>query len=301
MNKKNIYYDENWCCPFLDLCESKYFTKIFACLEDQLAEQFSEYDFYLYPSNGIYNPPKPIIIQNKKPRILIYFSDETGVDPIYLTKYFDIIFKSYMNNPSISDKVFPFPVGYHKDVIHSEVLPIKDRKINVFFSGTFKWNSRLSFYKELSPLRIIPNKVFYRLPEKLRKYYPTNFSGIFENSIINFTQGFASGLSGNDYSEKLYNSKIVLCPPGNTSPETFRHYEAMRAGCVIVSCELPKNNFYNGAPFVIVKKWKNIRAIISELLADSVRMQKLQNETIFWWKDKCSESAVAKFIIQKLH
>ena len=93
LNEGNIYYDKNWCGPFHQLCEYAYLKGIFVKLEDLFGDSFGDYDYYIYSSNGVYNPPKPIIITNDKPRILFYISDEQSTVPQHLKKYFKIIFK----------------------------------------------------------------------------------------------------------------------------------------------------------------------------------------------------------------
>ena len=99
----------------------------------------------------------------------------------------------------------------------------------------------------------------------------------------------------------MYNIKIALCPPGNTSPETSRHYEAMRAGCVIISTGLPDTRFYKGAPFIILKDWKSLKCTVRELLMQPDKMQELHLATLDWWEDKCSEGAVAKYMTSKIN
>ena len=301
LNEGNIYYDENWCCPFTQLCEYEYLKNIFVILEDLLGDDFKKIDFYIYPNNGIYNPAKPIVIQSNKPRVLIYFSDETGIIPTYLTKYFGVIFKCYMLKNYDNKTIFPFPIGYHKEVTHLPIVPINERSINVFFSGTMKWDSRLSFYKELSPLRFLPDRLFFRLSQKFKRYYPTDCSEIFHDSKINFTSGFATGIPGNEYAHILYNSKIVLCPQGCTSSETFRHYEAMRAGCIIITSDLPDTKFYKNAPFIILKDWKKIKSTVRTLLMQRDKMQELHLATLDWWEEKCNEGAVAKYMTRTIN
>ena len=121
------------------------------------------------------------------------------------------------------------------------------------------------------------------------------------SATINFTSGFATGISGSEYANILYNSKIVLCPKGCTSSETFRHYEAMRAGCIIISSDLPDTEFYKNAPFIILKDWKKINSIVRALLMQPDKMQELHLATLDWWKDKCNEGAVAKYMTSRIN
>ncbi|SVE57637.1 uncharacterized protein METZ01_LOCUS510491, partial [marine metagenome] len=198
MNWDNIYYELGE-ISYDDLCESQYLSKILYYIKESLGDKFDRYDFYIYSSKGIYNLPKPIVISNSKPKVLIYISDEQATVPLYLNKYFIAIFKCYLSKHHDEERIYPFSLGYHKDVPHLSIIPINDRLTNVFFSGNLENDSRLSFYKELSPLRFIPDRVFYQIKKEIKKYFPRDCSNIFKNSIINFTRGFSSGLSGDEY------------------------------------------------------------------------------------------------------
>ena len=299
MNWDNIYYELGE-ISYDDLCESKYLSKILYYIKESLGDKFDRYDFYIYSSNGIYNLPKPIVICNSKPKVLIYISDEQATVPIYLNKYFIAIFKCYLAESHDEEKIYPFPLGYHKDVPELQVIPIAERTTNVFFSGDLEHENRLAFYKELSPLRFFPDRVFYGMKNKIKKYFPRDCSTIFNNSIINFTSGFSSGLSGDEYAKILYNSKIVLCPPGHSSVETFRHFEAMRAGCVVITQRLSNTILYKDAPFIIVDNWGELRSIINNLLRDPEKMKNIHNNTLNWWNDVCSEKAMADYILKQL-
>ena len=107
-------------------------------------------------------------------------------------------------------------------------------------------------------------------------------------------------MSGEDYRRVLYDAKIAICPGGYASRESFRHYEALRAGCVIISEPLPDTRFYRGSPIIVLDDWRNLRGVVRELLREPERLETLHRQTRKWWQDMCCEEAVARFMKEKL-
>ena len=48
------------------------------------------------------------------------------------------------------------------------------------------------------------------------------------------TDGFAQGIDQSEYLDEMAVAKVAPCPPGPNTPDTFRLYEALEAGCVPV-------------------------------------------------------------------
>ena len=99
----------------------------------------------------------------------------------------------------------------------------------------------------------------------------------------------------------MYNSKIAFCPPGNVSNETYRFYEAMFCGCVIVCPVTPKTEIYYNLPVCEVEDFENMGAITTlELLKDDERMKQIQQQSLEYWEKKYSPSAMAQYILSKI-
>lgn len=295
----NIIYREDWCGPYAQLCEAVFLDRIFKEVKDLMNDTFWQFEFYVYSSNGDVNPPKPIVLTNNKPKILIYISDEHSTIPRYLGDYFIAIFKAHLPGSFEEYKLYPFPLGYHQDVPLLPMHSISARENNVFFSGNLNFN-RIYFYKELSLFRLIPSIFYERLIFRIKNWIPKDLSKSFNRSYIQFTDGFKKGIGGTDYATYLHNSKIAICPPGFRSPETFRHFEAMRAGCIIITTELPDTAFYKNSPMVVLKNWTELRITINKLLKNPQRMEDIHVQTLDWWEKVCSEDAVANYIVDKI-
>ncbi|MCL2800136.1 MAG: hypothetical protein FWD28_00055 [Treponema sp.] len=275
-----------------------------------MKDNFNHYIFFIFSYNqkNTDTLPKSITYNSDKKKILIYISEETGYTPDFLSSYYYTIFKSYLRNEKFhSNNIYNFPVGYHDDFLELPYINIRNRTNSVFFIGNLNY-SRLPLYLQLltgininSIFYLIFNEriINYLLNIKIIKYLLTliKFDYKIKDSFIRFTNGFKQGLSGKEYSKKIYDSKIVLCPKGFHSTECFRHYEAMKAGCVIISEKLPSTYLYKDSPIIQVSNWKEGIKIARQLINQDNKLEQLSKKTLEWWNDKCSEEATAKYMI----
>lgn len=98
---------------------------------------------------------------------------------------------------------------------------------------------------------------------------------------------FAGGLDPADYYARLAEAKIAPAPAGPATPDSFRAYEALEAGCVpIVDATCPAYGTVGywdllGAPLPTLDHWDRIDAAIAEQLAlwpDNA------NRCFAWWQ-----------------
>jgi hypothetical protein len=104
---------------------------------------------------------------------------------------------------------------------------------------------------------------------------------------------------GHDYSNQLMDAKISLVPRG-ACPQTFRFFQAMRAGCVVITDVVPSQRFFAGAPAIRLKSWNDLGATVDSLLADSDALNRYSQEALDWWSKYCSEQAVGQYIAATL-
>lgn len=281
---------------FDELFEYPYYSKIILNIKELLKDNFEIYDFLIYSkiAQKVLVDDSEYIPSNKQDNlILFYISDETGHIPLEFAKKCKIVFKVLIKENSI-DNIHYFPLGYaNGDEL--PIIPIQNRKYNVFFMGQLGRN-RMSLFKTFSHTNWIPTDILLLLKQLL----PKDFSSTFPKSIIKFTTGFGSGLNRDEYNKVLYNSKIVICPYGAVTPETFRHYEAMRAGCVIITLKMPEVFPFQNAPIIQLNNWDELVPTIKSLLEDQSKLENFHAATLDWWRTKCSEDAVARYVIEKL-
>lgn len=301
-NLENVFYEESSEYKFSELSESIFIEKIFMELKKELGKDFFCYKFYIFSNHRGKKLPDSYYHKNEQNKILIYLSDENGRSPDTIFNEFIAVFKSYLGDTCTKKNVFPFPLGYVNGVRELPIKPVQSRPINVYYSGNLNMN-RINFYRTFSKLKpvlpsefVITTKIYRKFLLKLN----SNFSDYFENSIIVFNEDFKSGFSREVYSKHLSDSKIVLCPKGYYKTESFRHFEAMRAGCIVVSEKLPDTPFYTNSPIIQIENWNEGINLVKNLLKDEQKMAEFHIETVNWWNEKCSEKATAKFIASKL-
>lgn len=227
--------------------------------------------------------------------------------PLQLQKHYLAVFKSYLPYEPKNSNIFPFSLASVKDVPKIDPMPILERPIDIFFSGNFHPN-RYPLYEEFHPFfrhlpKVLKGKGSYlfsrpRLSRFLRKDFSEESDGF--RSVIKFTDGFKRGFSPGEYGKLLTESKIVLCPTGHKSPETFRHTEAIRAGAIVISERLPDTHFYRGAPFVIVNDWSEGLKTARGILLNPELQWALQQKGVAWYENVCSESATAGYVQSKV-
>ena len=257
---------------------------------------FKDYLFVVYGNNGNDLPLSRHIQHDKK--VLIWRSNENKLNRVdELKKNYKHIFTNYYfdntNNTSLQ-------LGYHTETKNKTITPIKERLFGISFTGCLNRN-RIQIASTLTniPIKwlslgmVFNKKLTLKIVNGIIKWkYP--------NDYYQFNDGFNNGLNEEDYNFILKNTKIALCPKGWVNQETFRLYESMKWGCVVISEDLPNRSYYKGIPIIEVKDWSEGIKIANELINDTNELEKLSNKTIQYYKDSLSPQATADLIIKKL-
>lgn len=129
------------------------------------------------------------------------------------------------------DIVYPMPIGTFMDFSHMpDPKPMPERKYDFVFIGQIpNTGTRDCFKRNLDKLMVESGDKF--------KYK------------VMYTDGFGKGYSHKEYIDLLNDAKIVLCPHGANSPETFRFFEAIKMGAIPLVDKLPPFWYYLDAPF----------------------------------------------------
>ena len=225
-----------------------------------------------------------VVLNKEKQNVIIGLADEYMTDNVPQEwKDNATTFKAYLKPEQETGSVHSFPLGYNKK--HKKLVnrPMKDRPIDVFFSGHMASTNRRHYMRWIIDF-------FMDMPKEERPRLD-----------INVTRGFNCGLDGDEYSQKLHESKIVICPAGNVSMETFRHYEAMRSGAIVVSPKLPDTKIYKDAAICQIEDWEdNAGQAIMDLLSEPEMLQLVQERQQRTYNNRFTAKSVAKYINELL-
>lgn len=111
------------------------------------------------------------------------------------------------------------------------------------------------------------------------------------NGLVIGTDSFGKEVySQHDYLVQMTKSKIALCPSGIESPDNFRLYEALEAGCLPVVDAFATNNqstgfwfylFKENPPFPILDYWDKLPLLMPSLLKS---YPENANKCFAWWQ-----------------
>ena len=202
-------------------------------------------------------------------------------------------------------EVHPIPLGYGNQ-LDLPPTPIRERPTDVFFAGSVAhWRPPKSSVKYwVENPKTLSRRTMLDAVDALRARRPdlraeTLTTEGFVLNALAYGTAPPEVLRARAYSEALMNAKVCLAPRG-TSPETFRYFEGLRYGCVVVTERMPKRWFYDGAPVVELDTWRDLGPTVERLLADPARLDDLHARALAWWRDVCSEAALAAYMAERI-
>lgn len=225
-----------------------------------------------------------------------------------VSEYFNIVFQNYLLEDNPDMRYYSLPLIVPQKEVARNIIPLNDRRYNVFYSGNFNKN-RVPMYFALKNKASFLEKIWLRLSfipfwHNLNKRFHKNkvidLSSHYLQSIIKFNFSFyTGGYSHEEYERITSNSKIVFSPKGWKFAECFRTYEAMSHGCIVISEPLPNVPFYKDIPLIQLSDWKRIDEVVHGLLSDKPKMVKLSAEAYDFWNKRLSNVAISNYIYER--
>jgi hypothetical protein len=200
--------------------------------------------------------------------VLIILSDELYRVPRKLPAR--VVFKQYVSSQDTT--CIPFPLGVRNEVPALPFCPIAKRSIDVGFLGRM-YPHRKAFLGQLSS------------HAGLREFH------------LDLTSDLRRCVS--EYAEFLNNTKVSLCLPGNSSPETFRFYESIRAGCIVITAMMPPNGLYAAHPGFQANNIDDVDEVaelVRSILVNPGQHEHLQQRSLDAWNGHYSPAAVAGMV-----
>ncbi|MDZ4698981.1 MAG: glycosyltransferase [Rhodothermales bacterium] len=196
----------------------------------------------------------------------------------------------------LAERILPIPLGYANQ-IELPIKPLSERQFDLSFAGSVVHKP----YPVWSPKR------WFQTPKSnarramlgaLRRLVTARPEWAIDLKITESYKAIRSA-DPNEYSTRMMDTRICLAPRG-TSIETFRFFEGMRYGCIVLTERQPSRWFYDGSPAVIVDDWSRLEDVLEGLLGDPARMASLHEASLRWWRDVCSPEALGHYMATRL-
>lgn len=184
-------------------------------------------------------------------------------------------------------RIFTLPLGYHSQEELPQI-PMRERTLDSFFAGELATKLPPTTYRYwMSTSKAEARKQLWRVLQKVRRDPEWRI----DLDNIGVGESASRAAQFNSYSQKMMNSRICLSPRGSMA-ETFRLYEGLRAGCLVITNRLPNEPFLRGAPVIQVDHWSELPALLRKYARDLDALEHYRKAGLDWWKNHCSEQVI---------
>ena len=123
----------------------------------------------------------------------------------------------------------------------------------------------------------------------------------YRNHVL-WYDGWNNGIALDGYCDIMNNTKVALVPIGSGSWESFRFFEAMCAGCIVINVGMPQTPMYAAAPaFPMDAGWAELTKIIDFILSIEEEVLEYQsNSAIMWYEHFCSPERLAEYMFKRI-
>ena len=207
---------------------------------------------------------------------------------------------------------WPAPVRSKPFIIHSplgyallEDVPMKtmhERPYHSFFAGRVSTApDRYGFRKWLSTpkdqIRKVGREAMLRAVEEFQKKEP-RFR--FDGSVGSSPSMTDKSHDGRTYSQRMMDSKICLAPRGSII-DSWRFFEGVRSGCLVITEPLPDEYYYKDAPVIQIDRWRELESVVRPFLDDDDALEVCRRRTLAYWRDRCGEAAFGAYLARRIN
>ncbi len=174
------------------------------------------------------------------------------------------------------------------------VKPMSERPYHCFFAGQVN----LQPTKGLAAITVSPKEIARRaMLEATLALQERNARFRFDYRVTGANSFAADRDDERSYSQRMMDSKICLTPRG-TVIDTWRFFEGLKSGCLVVCEPLPDDYFYRDAPVLQIDSWDDLEKTIGPLLDDDEALAEWSARSQKFWKEVCGEEAIGKRIAE---
>jgi hypothetical protein len=192
-------------------------------------------------------------------------------------------------------RVMTIPLGYHSQKELAQI-PMRERTLDAFFTGELHTPvSKTDYRYWTSSSKTEARKQLWTVLLELTKDSQWHI----KMGNIAGGEGTPPGPGFDNYSHNMMNSRICLAPRG-TVAESYRFYEGLRAGCLVICNRLPPEPFLEGAPVIQIDNWKELPRLMQKYARDLDALEHYRCASLEFWNTRLSEPVigqkVAKFL-----
>jgi hypothetical protein len=174
--------------------------------------------------------------------------------------------------------VMELPLGYHSQEELPQ-LPMERRPLDAFFAGQIKHHIARSDYRHwISTSKFIAREQLWREMKRLHDTRQWNI----DLGDIGATEQ-ASNAAFSNYSQKMMHTRICVAPRGSVAP-SYRAFEGLRAGCLVVANRMPDEPALTGSPILQVDHWRELEGVLRRYARDIPLLEEARVASLAWWQ-----------------
>jgi hypothetical protein len=187
------------------------------------------------------------------------------------------------------------PLGYHSQ----EEVPqrsMAERPLDLFFSGQVKHPIARTDYRHwTSTSKFVARQQLWNELERLQAQGMWNL----DLGTIAATQHQSHASAFNSYSDKMMHSRICVAPRGSVA-ETYRLFEGLRAGCLVVANRLPEDPVFADSPIRQIDHWRELEVILRTYARRVDLLEEVRAASTAWWDAHFTAQVQASHLAREL-
>ena len=194
-------------------------------------------------------------------------------------------------------KTIRVPLGYHSQVEVPQV-PMAERPLDLFFAGQVRYTIPPGSYQHFTSTSKCEARLqLWAELETLKQQSEWNM----DLGDIRANQRHELAHIYDTYSEKMVRTRICLAPRGSVA-DSFRSFEGLRAGCLVVANPLPRDEYmYPDAPILYINHWREIEGILRKYARNVDLLEEWRARSLAWWHDHLRPEVIAPMVARELN